>query len=97
MDTDYPPQGGQYSTPNNKLTKKGDSELRRLLYNVAMAARRDEVWEPFYARLRKRGLSSTAALMALGRKIARVCFALMNKDVEFIQHSVLGLTLNIES
>ena len=66
-----------------KLTKKGDSELRRLLYNAAMAACSNPLWAPYYLSLRKRGLSATAALMALGRKLARVCFVLMKQDVKF--------------
>lgn len=66
-----------------KLTKKGDSEVRRLLYNAAMAARRSALWEPFYLSHTKRGKEPTEALVALGRKLARVCFALMRKNVEF--------------
>jgi transposase len=66
-----------------KLTKKGDSELRRLLYNAAMAARRNPLWEPYYLALTARGLSSTAAFVALGRKLARMCFALLKQQVDF--------------
>jgi transposase len=66
-----------------KLTKKGDPELRRLLYNAAMAARRNPLWEPYFLALTARGLSSTAAFVALGRKLARVCFALLKQQVEF--------------
>lgn len=66
-----------------KLTKKGDGEIRRLLFNAAMQGRRNALWEPYYLRLRDRGLSSTAAFMALGRKLAKVCFALLQKDSEF--------------
>ena len=66
-----------------KLTKKGDGEIRRLLFNAAMQGRRNALWEPYYLRLRDRGLSSTAAFMALGRKLARVCFALLQNDSEF--------------
>ena len=75
-------ESGKYKG-RRKLTKKGDPELRRLLYNAAMSACHHPLWAPFYTSLRARGLSSTAALMALGRKMARVCFALMDKDVEF--------------
>lgn len=58
-----------------KLTKKGDSELRRLLFNAAMQGQRNALWEPDYLALRARGLSTTAAFVALARKLARVCFA----------------------
>ncbi len=66
-----------------KLTKKGDAEIRRLLFNAAMQGRRNALWEPYYLRLRDRGLSSTAAFVALSRKLARVCFALLQNNTEF--------------
>jgi len=66
-----------------KLTKKGDSELRRLLFNAAMQGRRSALWEPYYLTLRTRGMSTTAAFVALGRKLARVCFALLQKNTDF--------------
>jgi transposase len=66
-----------------KLTKKGDGEIRRLLFNAAMQARRNELWEPYYLRLRDRGLSTTAAFVALSRKLAKVCFALLQNNSQF--------------
>lgn len=66
-----------------KLTKKGDPELRRLLYNAAMSACRDEYWKPYYQSLRDRGFSGIAALVALSRKLVRVCYALLQKQVSF--------------
>jgi len=54
-----------------KLTKKGDSELRRLLFNAAMQGRRSALREPDSLALRARGFSTTAAFVALGRKLAR--------------------------
>ena len=66
-----------------KLTKKGDPEIRRLLYNAAMAGCRDPYWKPYYQSLRDRGFSGTAALMILARKMVRVCFALLQKQVSF--------------
>ena len=66
-----------------KLTKKGDPEIRRLLYNAAMTACRDPHWKPYYQSLRDRGFSGTAALMALARKLVRVCYALLEKQVSF--------------
>jgi transposase len=67
-----------------KLTKKGDGEVRRLLYNAAMQGRRSPQWEPYYLRLRGRGMSSTAALVALSRKLAKVSFALLRSDAPFV-------------
>jgi transposase len=67
-----------------KLTKKGDGEVRRLLYNAAMQGRRSSQWAPYYLRLRERGMSSTAALVALRRKLARFSFALLRTDALFV-------------
>jgi len=50
---------------------------------AAMQARRNPLWEPYYLRLRDRGLSSTAAFVALGRKLAKVCFALLQNNSQF--------------
>jgi len=60
-----------------KLTKRGDPEIRRLLYMAAMTACRSSTWKPFYERMLARGLSTTQALVALARKLARIAFALL--------------------
>lgn len=75
-------ESGQFRG-RRKLTKKGEPELRRLLFNAAMQGRRSPHWEPYYLALRQRGLSTTAAFVALSRKLARVCFALMRNDDDF--------------
>ena len=73
-----------------KLTKKGDREIRRRLFNTAMQARHSPPWESYYLALRQRGLSATAAFVALGRKFARVCFTLLINDTEFNPNLRLG-------
>lgn len=80
-----------------KLTKKGNSELRRLLFNAAMQGRRRDLWVPCYLAMRTRGMSTTAAFVALGRKLARVCFALLRNGT--VQPQMLSgrLLRNIES
>jgi transposase len=62
-----------------RLSKQGDAELRRLLYLAAQAGRRCRAPHPFsvqYEREVAKGLSSTAALCAVARKLARTCFSL---------------------
>jgi transposase len=60
------------------LTKQGDGELRRLLYLAAQASLRakDSPFKAQYDRERAKGLSSTAALCAVARKLARLAWAL---------------------
>ncbi len=67
-----------------KLTKKGDPEYRRLLYNAAMAASRDgHYFNGEYQALQARGLSKTAALVAVSRKIARLAFGVLKSQTTF--------------
>lgn len=60
------------------VSKRGDAELRRLLYLAAQSNLRCKS-SPFrdqYERERAKGLSSTAALVAVARKLAKVCWSL---------------------
>jgi len=66
-----------------RLSKRGPSELRRLLYNAAMSAAKTKVWKPFYERQRAKGLSTTAALVVLARKIARVAWSVHRHHTTF--------------
>lgn len=75
-----------------RLSKRGPSELRRLLYNGAQAAARTATWKPLYQRLRARALSTTAALVILARKLLRVAFALSKQPhARFDPAKVAGL------
>lgn len=60
------------------LSKQGDAELRRLLYLCAQSNLRCKS-SPFktqYERERGKGLSSTRALCAVARKLAKVCWSI---------------------
>jgi transposase len=63
-----------------QLTKHGDAELRRLLFNCARAAvkTRNGPFKAQYQREREKGLSSTAAYCAVARKLARLAWALVH-------------------
>lgn len=67
-----------------RLSKKGPSQLRRLLHNAAMTAARSATWRPYYQRHLDRGLSKIQALVALARKLARVAFALMKSGADYL-------------
>lgn len=61
------------------LTREGDAELRRLLYLCAKASLRAE-GSPFlaqYERERAKGLPTTAAICAVARKLAKLCWSLV--------------------
>ncbi len=61
-----------------KLTKKGDPEVRRLLFNGARAAAyRQAEWAERKHQLMARGFSEIQTSVILARKIARIGYALM--------------------
>jgi transposase len=67
-----------------KLTKRGEPEMRRLLYMAAWSFAKVPKFRPLYEQMRSRGLSSTAAHLAMARKLARIAFALMKKGEDFV-------------
>lgn len=67
-----------------RLTKRGCSEIRRLLHNAAMAASRSAAWKGVYEQYRNSGKATTQALVILARKLARVAFALMRNQDEYV-------------
>lgn len=67
------------------LTRQGNAELRRLLYLAAQANLRCTA-SPFkqqYERERAKGLSNTAALCAVARKLARLCWSLVKHGTKY--------------
>ena len=70
---------------NHGLTKQGDAELRRLLYLAAQASLRskDTTFRAQYEREQLKGLSKTAATCAVARKMARLCWALVNHGGDY--------------
>jgi len=70
-----------------RLSKRGQPELRRLLYLCAQAnLRRRDPDNPFklqYERERAKGLSSTAALNAVARKLARTAWSLVTHGTQY--------------
>ena len=69
------------------LTKQGDAELRRLLYLCAQANLRSrDAMNPFkqqYERERAKGLTTTGALCAVARKLARTCWSLERHGTQY--------------
>ena len=66
-----------------RLCKRGPGELRRVLFNCGMAAAKTPLWRPYYQAQRAKGLSSTAAIIILSRKLVRVAFALHKHNQPF--------------
>ncbi len=72
---------------HRRLSKRGQPELRRLLYLCAQAnLRRRDADNPFksqYERERAKGLSATAALNAVARKLARTAWSLVTHGTTY--------------
>ena len=66
-----------------KLTKRGEPELRRLLYCAAIPARCLPRFKAYHQTQLERGRSKIAANVALARKLARIAFALMSQQQDF--------------
>ena len=66
-----------------RLSKRGPAELRRLLYMAAMSAINTKTWRPLYEHYRAKGLSSTATLVILARRIARTAWSIYTHKTEF--------------
>lgn len=58
------------------LTRHGDAGLRTMLFMAAMTASKKGVWRDIYHANRQKGLASTAALVVVARKQARIAFSL---------------------
>jgi transposase len=74
------PNDSGKKTGQRRLSKRGWPEIRRLLYSAAMSAARTKTWNGLYRAQRDKGLSTTAALIVLARKLLRVAFALFKQQ-----------------
>ena len=65
------------------LSKRGPAELRRLLFTAAMSACKSTIWRPLYQHYRASGFSSTATLVILASKLARIAFSIVRHGAHF--------------
>jgi len=77
-----PDDSGQHRG-KRRLSKRGPAELRRLLYMAAMSAINTKPWRPLYEHYRTKGLSSTATLVILARRIARTAWSIYTHKTQF--------------
>jgi transposase len=77
-----PDDSGQHRG-KRRLSKRGPAELRRLLYVAAMSAKKTKTWKPLFEHYRAKGLSTTAALVILARRIARTAWSIYTYKTEF--------------
>ncbi len=73
-----------------RLSKRGPSEERRLLFNCARSASLTKLWQPYYEAQLAKGLSATAATVILARKMLRVAFAVYKHRQPFNPTTLLS-------
>lgn len=81
-------ESGKYKG-KRKLTKRGEAEVRRLLFCASQAARNYWVFGAYYQRQLDKGLSKIAAKNVLARKLARIAFTLIRKQEMFIRREIM--------
>jgi transposase len=87
------PRDSGQSTGRRRLSKQGDSETRRLLFNAAQSASLTALWKPLYQRYIQRGFTRIQTLCILARKLARLAWTLNQKQTKFCpQKFALALT-----
>jgi transposase len=80
---DLRPKDSGNSTGRRHMTKRGQPEFRRLLFNAARSAARTSAWRPYYEREIAKGLTSTEATNALARRLVRTAFSLFKSGQTF--------------
>jgi transposase len=77
------PQDSGDRRGRRRLSKRGPAELRRVMHICAMSATRSKVWRPYYLAQRAKGLSGTAAVVVLARKMARTAYGVCKNQTPF--------------
>ena len=77
-------ESGRYKG-KRKLTKRGEAELRRLLYCATQAASCYPPFKAYYHKQVDKGLPKIAAKVILARKLARIAFSLMQNQTMFVK------------
>ena len=77
-------ESGRYKG-KRKLTKRGEAEIRRLLYCATQAASNYPPFSAYYQNQVDKGLPKIAAKVILARKLARIAFSLMQNQKQFVK------------
>lgn len=73
-----------------RLSKRGDAELRRLLYCAAIPARTYAPFAQYHQKQLDKGLPKIAANVILSRKLVRIAFAILSNKTSFKPTSQKG-------
>lgn len=70
-----------------RISKRGRSLLRKILYNAAVGTvRKNGIMCDYYERLIGRGMVRTSALIVVAKKLLRIIHAMLRDDRDYIQN-----------
>lgn len=77
-------QSGEYSSTNNKMSKRGSAYLRKALFQSALIASfHDPVFSAFYNKKRSEGKHHLTSVGAVARKLCNTIFAVLKYNVPY--------------
>lgn len=77
-------QSGEYSSTNNKMSKRGSAYLRKALFQAALIASfHDPVFSAFYNKKRSEGKHHLKSVGAVARKLCNTIFAVLKYNVPY--------------
>lgn len=78
-------QSGDYTSPNNKMSKRGSPHLRKAIYQAAfIASVHDPVFKAYYQKKRKEGKHHIVAVSACARKMCNTIHVIMTRNIPYI-------------
>jgi transposase len=89
-----PMESGKYRG-RRRLSKQGPGWIRSLLHMAAMAAVKQPDWQSFLQRHVAKGLSRTAALCIVARKIVRIAWSIWTRPGEVYDARRIGAQLQV--
>lgn len=77
-------QSGDYHSPNNKMSKRGSTYLRKALFQAALVASfSDPTYSAFYQKKRAEGKHHLTAVGAVARKLCYAIHAMLKNNVPY--------------
>lgn len=77
-------QSGNFTSSNNKMSKRGSPYLRKALFQAAMvAAFHDPVFSTFYQKKKSEGKHHLTAIGAVARKLCNIIFAVLKNNAPY--------------
>ena len=77
-------QSGEYSSTNNRMSKRGSPYLRKALFQAALvAAFNDPTFSAFYQKKRSEGKHHLTAIGAVARKLCNIIHAVLKNNVSY--------------